>query len=312
VKNADQFVEDPSVLCGVGHYSSRLTINLEDFYHRAHLPFISPSSTNPEVTQRHYLEISRVTGRDDVGGASIANFMHTQGWESLFIVRTQVDYASRVADGLKRAASVLGLKLLGDNVINPDATGYQTLMSRISDAAPDVVYFSGWSDAAGAFFKEARLAGYRQALFAAYGDSSLGDKAGPLAVEGGGLYYMTGTVPPRVDAGTRMFSEDFETANGRPPGLVSFGAEAYDAAGVCLKGIEAASLGKGGELPTREEVAAAIRTIQGYQGITWTFTFDGNGEPVTARYVILQATSVDPGSWDQNPIAASIELPPPK
>lgn len=312
VENAKQFVDDAAVLCGVGHYTSRVTINLEDLYHREGLAFISPSATNPDVTQPHYVEINRVTGRDDVTGVAAARFMQSEGWQSVLIVRNPVDYAGRVTDGFKREVGSLGMALLGDLSANPDATGFDSVLSRTMEQQPDVLYFGGWPEQAGRFFKEARLAGYTGVLFTLYGAPALGEDAGPLALEDGGLYYMTGSIPPLTHVGTQKFADDFAAANGRPPQLTGFGVEAYDAAGVCLRAIEEASREKDGELPTRQEVAEAIRRIEGFSGISGAFRFNADGEAVPAQYVVLKAVSVDPSSWDRNPVAASIELPPPE
>jgi branched-chain amino acid transport system substrate-binding protein len=78
-----------------------------------------------------------------------------------------------------------------------------------------------------------------------------------------------------------------------------------------MKAIEAASKTKGGELPTRAEVANAIRALQDYQGITGIFNFDKNGDPDPAQYFIFQVISTDPNDWDQNTLIASFEMPPP-
>ena len=311
-KNAGEIIDDPEVLCGVGHYTSRVTINLEDLYHRAALAFISPSATNPQVTGRHYLEISRVASRDDGLAAAAVQFIQSKGMESFFLVRNNVDFFNRVGNEFRRGADAAHITILGDLPASIEMGNFEAVITHVMDAKPDVVLFGGSANQAGTFFHQARLAGYEGMLIAIDGADALGQNAGPLGLEGGGLYYMAGSVPPQVFAGTQQFSTDFQLAFSAAPQLLGYGAEAYDAAGICLRAIEEASKTKGGELPTRQDVAQAVRLIQSYPGLTGTFSFNEDGDPVVARYLVIQVASVDPNNWARNPIASEFELPPPK
>ena len=90
-----------------------------------------------------------------------------------------------------------------------------------------------------------------------------------------------------------------------------FAAQAYDAAGTCVKAIEEASKADGGEIPTRAEVARAIRALNGYQGLTGTYNFNRQGDPDPVQYYVNQVTTMDVEQWDQNPVVASIDITPP-
>ena len=74
VANAKQIVADPSILCVVGHYNSGVQIPSSEVYHSNNLANVSPANTNPKVTDRGYLEVSRIVGRDDIQGAVGATF----------------------------------------------------------------------------------------------------------------------------------------------------------------------------------------------------------------------------------------------
>ncbi|HEY3475309.1 MAG TPA: ABC transporter substrate-binding protein, partial [Anaerolineales bacterium] len=106
--------------------------------------------------------------------------------------------------------------------------------------------------------------------------------------------------------GAERFIEDFRERFAADP--LSYAARAYDATGICLKGIEEAARAKGGSLPTRSEVASAIRALQSYQGLTGTYTFNRHGDPNNVQYYVLQVTSLDLADWTRNPIVASYEV----
>ena len=83
VANSKQIVADPSILCVVGHYNSGVQIPSSEEYHTAGLANVSPANTNPKVTDRGYLEVSRIVGRDDVQGVVGAQFAVSKGIKSV-------------------------------------------------------------------------------------------------------------------------------------------------------------------------------------------------------------------------------------
>jgi ABC-type branched-subunit amino acid transport system substrate-binding protein len=139
---------------------------------------------------------------------------------------------------------------------------------------------------------------------------SLVEFAGPLLIDGGGMYYTAMAAPANSYPEAAKFLEDFETLYGVAPQL--YAAQAYDAAGICIKAIEEASKAKGGEIPRRAEVANAIRSLQDYQGITGIYNFNKNGDPNPAEYFIFQVVSADPADWNQNSLVTSFEVAPPE
>jgi branched-chain amino acid transport system substrate-binding protein len=102
---------------------------------------------------------------------------------------------------------------------------------------------------------------------------------------------------------------DFKTKYGSDP--QPFAAQGYDSAGICLKAIEAAAKAKNGEAPTRAEVANAIRALKDYAGITGTVTFNPIGDPIVAKYFVIQVGSADPAKWPENPIKQTLDIAPP-
>jgi branched-chain amino acid transport system substrate-binding protein len=173
-----------------------------------------------------------------------------------------------------------------------------------------MVYFSGSADQAGTFFKQARLAGYNGTLMNIDDSPALVDTAGPLSLEGGGLYYTA--INPTANAYPEAvkFTEDFLVKFGAAP--QPFAAVGYDAAGVCLKAIAEASKAIGGEIPTRNQVANAIRTIKDYKGITGTYNLNNKGDLTLAEYSVYKVATADPNQWGQNILIETFELPPPE
>jgi ABC-type branched-subunit amino acid transport system substrate-binding protein len=311
VTNAKDIVADTEILCGVGHYFSRIMLQTEEIYHQAGLAFVAPSTTAAFVTESGYLEINRVVGRSDSQGAAGAQFAKAQGYSRVFIISHGADYGKFNAYHFRNEASRSGVTVVGD--MSTDAMeNFGWLIDRVLATNADLVYFSGLADQGGAFFREARAAGYQGAFLGPDGLDSpvLLERAGPLLIEGGGSYYTAMAAPASAYPEAAEFLENFETLYGAEPQLYS--AQAYDAAGICLQAIEQASEAKGGEIPTRTEVATAIRALQDYNGITGVYNFNKNGDPNPAQYFVFQVVSADPEDWNQNTLISSFEVMPPE
>jgi branched-chain amino acid transport system substrate-binding protein len=241
-----------------------------------------------------------------------AQFAKGQGFSRVFIISQNIDISMFIARNFRDEAKRLGVTVVGD--MSTDAVGnFETLINRVISNDTDLVYFSSLNpEQAGTFFREARAAGYTGAFMGTSGldTPSLLEFAGPLLIDGAGAYYTNVVLPANGYPDASNFVRDFETLYDVPPQM--FAVQAYDAAGICLKAIEEASKSKGGEVPTRAEVAKAVRALQDYSGITGTYKFDKNGDPNPARYFVFKVVSADPTDWNQNIAVASFEIAPPE
>jgi branched-chain amino acid transport system substrate-binding protein len=310
VANAKQIVSDPAILCVVGHYNSGVQIPSSEEYHNAGLANVSPANTNPKVTTRGYLEVNRIVGRDDVQGVVGADFAFSQGMMSAFVVHDKTAYGQGIAEFFRQEAEKKGMKVLGFEGTEEKAN-FDALLSPILAANPDVVYFGGMYGQAAVLFKQAREKGYLGMFMSDDGfDSSDAAKiGGQTLLDGKGSYYSTVSGPATVYPGTAKFIADFKAKYSSDP--QPFAAQGYDSAGICLKAIEAAAKAKNGEIPTRAEVAQAIRALKDYVGITGTVTFNSIGDPVVAKYFVIKVGSADPANWSTNPVIETLDIAPP-
>lgn len=309
--NAQSIITEPEILCGVGHYGSDITIATSDIYHQGGLPFVAPAATAPLLTDRNYLEANRIIGRADGQGTVAGQFAQAQRYTSAYIITQQAPTSLRNAEAFRTQAGGLGIQWLGSVIIETTPDSLNTTISKIASANPAVVYISSSADRAMPYMLGLRAAGYTGAFLGTEGldNPPLISQAGPSLLEGGGLYYTISSPPAAYHPDTEQFISDYTDKYGSPP--LSFAARAYDATGICLRGIERAIEAKGGGLPTRNEVARAIRRLNNYEGLTGEYDFNREGDPDPVPYYVYQVTTVDLTNWDQNPIIAAYEIPPP-
>jgi branched-chain amino acid transport system substrate-binding protein len=302
VANARNIVADPAILAVIGHLNSGVAIPASEVYRQVNLAMISPANTNPNVTDRGYANVFRVCGRDDAQGIAAADFAYeTLGARSAYIVHDRTSYGQGVAEVFKARVERKGVRVVGFEGTE-DKRGFASI-GAIRTARPDLVYFGGIYDQAAAFIREARDAGVRAAFLGPDGfDSSDLVKLGGRAVVG--TYYTMLAFP--LSSYPRQFVDDYRQRFGKQPEW--YAAEAYDAATVALKAIEAVV--GAGRNPTREAVTAAVSAVR-HVGITGPIEFDGKGDQRRATYSVLQVAGENPQSWGENREVKRLSIAPP-
>ena len=308
--NAKEIIADPQILCGVGHYNSRIAIQTSNLYHQAGLAFVAPAATARLLTDRGYLEVNRVIGRVDGQGIAAAQYAKDQGFSSVYIISGSSD-ALKNAEYFRREADRIGIHVLGMVITTLTENDMRQIINRVMASRPELVYISNAAHQAIPFFQKARTAGYMGSFLGteALNDPAAITSADPSLVEGGGLYYTITNPPADFYPEAAQFILDFQASYDASPR--SFAARAYDATGICLKAVEDASKAIHGDVPSRAQVANAIRALQDYQGLTGTYTFNRQGDPTLVEYYVYKVLSVDDATWDQNSIVASYAVTPP-
>ena len=311
VANAKNIVADPAILCVVGHYNSGVQIPSSEEYHAAGLANVSPANTNPNVTERGYLEVSRICGRDDVQGVVGAQFANGQGMKTAYVIHDKTTYGQGIAEYFRQEAERLGMTVLGFEGTEEKAN-FDAILTPIISANPDVIYWGGMYSEAAVAFKQAREKGYMGMFLSddGFDSSDAAQIGGEALLQGAGTYYSTVAGPAKVYPDTAKFIADFEAKFGATP--QPFAAQSYDSTMICLKAIEDAAKANGNKLPTRLQVANAVRAVKDLKGITGTFNFNPNGDLFLAKYFVIQVGSADPTMWADNPISQTLDIAPPE
>ena len=294
VANAANVIADKDILVVVGHLNSGVAIPASEKYKEAQLAMISPANTNPTVTDRNYLNVSRVCGRDDVQGVVGAEFAKTTlKAKTAYVIHDKTTYGQGVAEFFKADAEKKGIKILGFEGTE-EKSNFDPIITPIKAKNPDLIYFGGIYEQAGPFFKQAREKGVKSKFLGPDGldSSDLVRIAGKAVV---GMYYTSVAGPVSVYPQAKQFAEEYKKKFGKNP--EPFAAQAYDSAAIAIKALEAVT--KTGKAPTRDAVTAAIRDVR-HTGITGTVEFDAKGDPKKALYFVLQVAGENPEKWSDN------------
>jgi branched-chain amino acid transport system substrate-binding protein len=285
VANARNIVADPNVLVLVGHFNSGVALPSSEVYKDAMLAMISPANTATEITDRRYPNVNRVCGRDDVQGPVGARFAAQDlKRKSVYIIHDKTLYGQGVADNFRDEANKLGLKVLGYEGTEERAN-FSPIITPMKARNPELVYFGGIYHQGGLLLKQMREKGVNAAFMGPDGlDSSEMVKITGAQVVGS--YYTTVAGPPAAYPESAAFATKFKQRFGKE--IESFAMYGYDAALVGIKAIEQTLQTNGGKKPSRAEVSTAVRKLKNFKGVTGSIAFDNKGDPIKAKYFVLQ------------------------
>jgi len=285
VANARNMVADPEVLVIVGHFNSGVALPASEVYKDAMLTMISPANTATEITDRGYPNVNRVCGRDDVQGPVGARFTAQDlKLKSVYIIHDKTLYGQGVAENFRNEAKKLGLNVLGFDGTEERAN-FSPMIIPLKAKNPDLVYFGGIYHQGGLLLKQLREKGVKAKFMGPDGlDSAEMAKIAGSAVVGS--YYTSVAGPPDAYPETAAFAKKYKQRFGKE--TESFGMYGYDATLVGIKAIEGWIKANPGKKPSRADVAMAVRKIKNFKGVTGAIEFDNKGDPVKAKYFVLQ------------------------
>ena len=285
VANARHLVADPDVLVLVGHYNSGVALPASEVYKESMLAMISPANTATEITDRRYPNVNRVCGRDDVQAPVGARFAAQDlKLKSVYIIHDKTLAGQGAAAIFRDEAKKLGLNVLGYEGTEERAN-FSAMITPLKAKNPGLVYFAGPYHQGGLLLRQLREKGANAKFM---GPDSL-DSAEMVKIAGRsvvGSYYTSVAGPPDAYPETAAFAKKFKQRFGKD--IESFGMYGYDATRVGIKAMEGWLKANPGKKPTRADVSTAVRKLKGFKGITGSIEFNDKGDPVKAKYFVLQ------------------------
>ncbi len=272
-----------------------------------HTPMLSPSSTNPLVTQgKKY--VSRVCFIDPFQGGAAAVFAAKKLGAKTAVIFTDIqqDYSVGLTNFFMKAFKKLGGRAM-QVFYN---TGDQDFTAQISTALafnPDVIFITGYYPEAALISRQARQLGYKGYIMGGDGLEapeliSIGGKA----VEG--LYFTThfhakAAATPMTKKFVAMYEKKFKK---EPSALGALGFDAYL---ILMNAIERV-LEKNPDLVNnlqafRDALAKEIRNTKDFEGATGKITIDKNGNAIKSVVVDV----VKNGQFDFAAIINPDEIP---
>ena len=291
--NARKMVADKDVVAAIGPQMSGAGKAMTPILSQGGLATITPSSTNPDITNPKFAEQYRPAGKpiyfrtvttDAFQGPNMANFFAEKlKAKSVYVLDDSGAFGVGVADSFQKQAEAKGIKVLGRDRLDPKAADYTAILTKIKSLNPEAIYYGGVTQAGVKLAKQAYdiipnvIKGGPDGMTS----SDLLSGAGFPAVEG---WYTSIAAPHLVeDTKAAQFIAAFKGRFNDSPD--DYTITAYDASLVIIDAVK--RVAASGKPVTRENVRDAIQTAK-VPTIQGTVAFDENGDLADRTVSVFQ------------------------
>ena len=277
---AQRLANSPEVMAVIGHLQSHVTVPAAAIYDLADLLLLSPASTSADLTSQGYSNVFRATFTDAVVGAQMADYAIEQGFSRIAVYYVRSIYGRALANAFEeRLADSASVNIVARDSYDPnqDLRGrrLQAMLAAWRNLEIDAIFLAGEVPSAGRLIAAFRKAGLDVPVFGGDAMSS------PALIQAGGeatdgIVVATFFHPDEPRDEVAGFVKAFEGRYGLVPDAAA--ALGYDCLRLLAEAMRAAPT------PAPSDVAAALRGLDAWEGVTGPFTFDEQGN-LTGRRV---------------------------
>ena len=264
-----QVVSTKAIVGVVGLPFSGESQSTGNIFQQAGLVHITPSATNPTLTQQGWTTFFRALGNDNVQGPAAAKFITGKlKAKKVCVVQDDSDYGTGLAAAINKALGSAADSACADKVTTGQKD-FSSTVSKIVAAKPDAVFYSGYYAEGAPFDQQLSSQGYKGIFVGPDGvkDPKFIEQAGPASSN---AYFTCPCVPGEL---IPQFANAYKSVSGgSAPGTYSL--EGYDSATVLLKGIDAGKT-------TRPALLNYVKTYNG-DGLSKHLQWQSDGELATS------------------------------
>jgi branched-chain amino acid transport system substrate-binding protein len=277
-----QLIDREHVVAVLGEIASTLSLAGGRVCQRRQIPMVSPSSTNPAVTQVGDY-IFRVCFIDPFQGEVMARFTkNSLHFDRVAIFKDQASaYSVGLADAFRASFTALGGTIVNEQAYRAGETHFSAQLGSLIAQSPQAIFVPGYYTEVALIAREARGQGFTGRFLGGDGWS------GPSITQNDddklvGDFFSDGFAPEGATSPVaRTFVQKYrERYHTDPNGLAALG---YDAALVLFDAIRRANSTDGARL------RAALATTRGVHGATGDITLNAQRDAVK-NAVILRVT----------------------
>ncbi len=278
-KVVNRLITQEKIVALIGEVASSRSLIAAPIAQKNGIPMVSPSSTNPEVTQKGD-NIFRVCFIDPFQGLVMAKF----AIENLKVKKAAIfrKNGDAYSEGLANVFATEFKKMGGDIVIDiqyqPKDIDFKAQLAEIKAKKPDVIFVPGYYSDAGNIAKQAKQIELKATLLGGDGwDSPKLHEIGGEAINGHYFsnHYTTESTDPVVVEFIKKFKARYNDEV--PDGLAALG---YDAAKIVAEAIERAAELKPSMI--RDEIAKT----KDFVGVTGKISMNAERNAVKSAVVV--------------------------
>jgi branched-chain amino acid transport system substrate-binding protein len=275
VSVANKFVGD-GVKLVVGHFNSGVTMPASDVYAENGILFITPSATNPKITERGLWNAFRTCGRDDQQGAVAAEYIvKNLKDKKIAVVHDKTTYGQGLADETKKAMNAAGVREVMYEGVNTGEKDFSALVSKLKAAGADYIYWGGLHTEGGLVVRQMRDQGLKTVMIS--GDGITTDEFATIGGPGVEGTLMTFPPDPQRRPEAKAVLAKFEARKFKPEAYTL-----YSYAGVEIMKQAA----EGAKSLDPKKMAEFMKTGHKFKTVIGDISFDKKGDITRPDYVV--------------------------
>lgn len=269
----------------IGEVCSKASIPISDYANSKKVIEMSPTSTATGVTVDQNGKVKDYIFRacfiDPFQGKVAAKFaLGTLKAQTAFIMLDQSnDYVKGLAEAFEQAYTAAGGKVVGKENYTSKDTDFSTILAKVADAKPGLVYLPDYYNIVNLVTKQAKEKGITAPFMG--GDGWDSPDLDTKAADGG--YYTNHYSPddtrPEVVNFVKAYGVKYKDDKGQPMTPDALAALAYDAGNLLFTAIKDA-----GSTDTTK-VRDTLTTIS-FNGISGKITYDASHNPVKSATIL--------------------------
>ncbi|MDR2504210.1 MAG: branched-chain amino acid ABC transporter substrate-binding protein [Deltaproteobacteria bacterium] len=262
----------------IGTYGSAVTEASQNIYNRNGMLQIATGSTSLRLSEKGFKLFFRTCPRDDDQGKVAVNTLRKMGYKKIAILHDNTAYASGLAEEIRDGLAKAGItRLAAYHALQPGERDYSAILTRIRNANPDVIFYTGYYPEAGMLLRQMREMKWKVPMIGgdATNNADLVKIGGVDAVSG--FHFISPPMPGDLDSQTnRDFINAYQAKYNSMPSLWSVFA------GDALKVIVEAMRATGTDAV---KMAAYLHDkLKDFDGLTGKISFDAKGDRVGDLY----------------------------
>ena len=279
---AAQKLATKGVVAVIGTYGSAVTEASQNILDEAGIVQVANGSTAVRLTEKKLKYFFRTCPRDDEQGRVGAALVAKSGAKKVAILHDNSAYSKGLADeinGLVKGST----NVVFFDALTPKEQDYSAILTKLKNADPDFVFFTGYYPEAGLLLKQKKQMGWNVQFVGgdAINNPDLVKIAGAAAAEG--FKFLSPPVPKDLDTPeAKAYVAAYQKKFGEAPSSI-YGVLAGDGLRVVMKAIEGSKSVKADDL--RGYLTGGLKGFPGYTG---KIEFNQKGDRVGELYRVYQ------------------------
>ncbi len=280
---AAQKLTTQGVVAVIGTYGSSVTEASQGIYNESKIIQVANGSTNVRLTDKGFKYFFRTCGRDDAQGAVAAETIIKMGYKKVALLHDNTTYAKGLAEVATGLLEPKGIKIVFYDALTPGEQDYTTVLTKVKNASPDLVFYTGYYKEAGLLLRQAMEMNWKVPFMGgdATNNPDLVKTAGTAAAEG--FSFLSDPLPKDLTSEkVKGFLAAFSKKYGNQTSSI-YAVYAGDGFNVVTAAIEAV------KSTDPDQLADYLHAkLKAYPGLTGAITFDAKGDRVGGGYRVYK------------------------